>query len=411
MKRSIEDLAILGGPPLFEEKLHVGKPNLGNVQTFHKLVDEIFERHWLTNDGPIVHQFEERMANLLGVKHCLAVVNATIGLEIAARALGLKGEVILPSFTFIATAHALALQGIVPVFCDVDNETLNIDPSEVVKLINSQTTGILGVHLWGRPCNISELESVADLHGLKLMFDAAHAIGCSYQGKMIGSFGDLEVFSFHATKVCNSFEGGLLATNSDEIAKEVRLLRNFGFAGYDDVVSIGTNGKMSEVSAAMALVSLDSLDTFVDRNQKNYCQYKKACSGIEGIDLVEYDPTEENNFQYVVLRINRKQVHLTRDTILAILWEENILARRYFYPGCHMMQPYVEMEMYNKLHLPVTEQLSSEILVLPTGTSISETHIRKMMDLLTFISMNSGEINDRISVDGQIPSELGSLTL
>ena len=253
MKNHIKDLAFFGGVPTFSDVLHVGKPNIGRYESFIKRINEMFERRWLTNNGPFVQEFEEKVADFLGVKHCIAMCNATVGLEIAARALGLTGEVIIPSFTFVATAHALQWQEITPVFCDIDPVTHNINPEQIPQLITPRTTGILGVHVWGHACEVELLTQIAEKHHLKLMFDAAHAFDCSYHGKMIGGFGDLEVFSFHATKFFNSFEGGMVATNDDNLAETIRSMRNFGFAGMDNVTNVGTNGKMSEVSAAMGL--------------------------------------------------------------------------------------------------------------------------------------------------------------
>ena len=179
--------------------------------------------------------------------------NATVALEIAIRAMGMSGEVIVPSFTFVATAHALQWQEITPVFCDIDPRTHNLDPNRIEEMITPRTTGIIGVHVWGRPCAVDALAEIAQRRHLKLLFDAAHAFGCSYQGQMIGNFGDAEVFSFHATKFFNTFEGGAVVTNDDELAAKMRLMKNFGFHGYDNVIYVGTNGKMSEVSAAMGL--------------------------------------------------------------------------------------------------------------------------------------------------------------
>ena len=219
-KNSINNLALFGGVPAFDEILHVGRPNIGNREQLLSRINDMFDRRWLTNNGPFVLELEQKLAAFLGVRHCIAMCNATIALEIAARALGLHGEVIVPSFTFIATAHALQWQEIIPVFCDVDPLTHNIDPSKIENLITPRTTGILGAHVWGRVCNINALQDIANKHNLHLMFDAAHAFACSHQGKMIGGFGDAEVFSFHATKFFNSFEGGAVTTNDDDAGKK-----------------------------------------------------------------------------------------------------------------------------------------------------------------------------------------------
>ncbi|MCC7086838.1 MAG: DegT/DnrJ/EryC1/StrS family aminotransferase, partial [Pirellulales bacterium] len=245
--------------PAFDEPLHVGRPNLGRVAELQRRIEKIFERRWLSNDGVAVQEFEQRVEKLAGVKHCLAVCNATVGLEIAVRAAGLLGEVIVPANTFVATAHALEWQRITPKFCDIDPVTHNLDPAAVQRSITPRTSGIIGVHLWGRPCATAELEAIAARHGLTLLYDSAHAFGCSSGGRMIGGFGLAEVFSFHATKFVNCGEGGAIVTNDDDFAQRVRQMRSFGLAGCDHVVCEGTNGKMSEFAAAVGLSSLDCM--------------------------------------------------------------------------------------------------------------------------------------------------------
>ena len=339
-KKNIHDLAIFGGQPLFHEPLHVGRPNIGDRKILNERFNQILDNKWLSNNGPFVQEFERKIEKFLGVKHCIAVCNATIGLEITVRALDLKGEVIVPSFTFIATAHCLQWQKITPVFCDIDPKTHNIDPKKIEDLITPRTSGIIGVHVWGRPCAIEPLTEIAAKHNLKLMFDAAHAFGCSYHGTMIGNFGDAEVFSFHATKFFNTFEGGAIVTNNDDLAAKIRLMKNFGFSGYDTVVSIGTNGKMNEFSAAMGLTGLENLQQFIQTNHENYKEYQKNLSRIPGIRLIDYSNTESCNYQYIVLEIDEELTHISRDRIQEILQKENILARKYFFPGCHNMEPY-----------------------------------------------------------------------
>ncbi len=334
----------------------------------------ILDRRWLTNNGPVVQAFEREVAQFLGVRHCVAMCNGTIALEIAIRALGLTGEVIVPSWTFIATAHALHWQGITPVFADIDPVTHNLDPDAVREKITPRTTGIIGVHLWGRPAPVDELQELADEHGCKLMFDAAHAFGCAYRGKSIGNFGACEVLSFHATKVFNSMEGGAVVTNDDALAESMRLMRNFGFSGYDNVIYSGTNGKMPEINAATGLVNLEALSVFVEANRNNYRTYAETLSDLPGVDLIEYRDVENPNYQYVVVEID-DDLPVTRDEILAALHAENILARKYFWPGCHMMLPYRDLYPDAGLALPNTKTVSESVIVLPTGPSVSEDHI------------------------------------
>lgn len=396
IKSNLEDLAIFGGKPAFLEKLHVGRPNIGNRQRFLERVNDMLDRRWLSNDGPYREEFEHLVADLLGVKHCIAMCNGTVALEIAIRALGLRGEVIIPSFTFIATAHALQWQEITPMFCDIDPRTYTLDPSRVRQMITPRTTGIIGVHVWGRPCNIEGLEEIAGQYNLKLLFDAAHAFGCSYKGRMIGNFGDAEVFSFHATKFLNTFEGGAVVTNDDGLAAKMRLMKNFGFAGYDKVIYIGTNGKMTEVAAAMGLTGLESLDEFVSINRHNYEQYKEELSGLRGIRLATCDETEKNNYQHIVLEVNESKTHVSRDQWVEILHSENVLARRYFYPGCHRMEPYRSYFPNAGLMLPVTEELTERVLTLPTGTAVGPEDISKICQVMRFVLGKGLEVRRRL---------------
>jgi dTDP-4-amino-4,6-dideoxygalactose transaminase len=381
-KARIEDLAVFGGRPSFPEKVYVGRPNVGDTERPIERLRDLLERRRLANGGPFVVEFERRVAELTGVKHCIATCNATIALQILVRALGLAGEVIIPSFTFIATAHALEWQGITPVFADISERDCNLDPGRVEKAITSRTSAILGVHLWGRPCNVEALADIAARHRLKLLFDAAHAFGCTHHGRPIGNFGDAEVFSFHATKFVNSFEGGVVATNDDELAARVRLMHNFGFAGYDEVVSAGTNGKMTEIAAAMGITSMESLQEFIEINRRNYLLYEEELTAVPGVELIAYHSHDASNYQYIVLDIDERITGLTRDQLQHILWAENIMARRYFYPGCHRMEPYRTRFPDAGLRLPCTERLAARVLSLPNGTAVDAATVRTICQII-----------------------------
>lgn len=378
------DLAVNGAPPAFAEALHVGRPNIGSREAFLKYVNEIFDRRWLTNNGPLVQELERHLAQYLGVKHCIAMCNGTVALEIAIRALGLSGEVIVPSYTFIATAHALSWQDITPVFADIDPDTHCLDPDAVRRMITPRTSGIIGVHLWGRAAPIEALQQIADEHNLKLMFDAAHAFGCSHHGTMIGNFGACEVLSFHATKFFNTFEGGAVVTNDDALAEKMELMRNFGFKGYDNVIHPGTNGKMTEIAAAMGLVNLDAIDETVAANRRNYETYRAALAGLPGINLLAFDEHERNNYQYVVIEVG-PECPVTRDRLIEVLHAENILARKYFWPGCHNMKPYRELYPHAGLVLPNTQQVAERVIVLPTGTMMNEEMVETVAAVINAV--------------------------
>jgi dTDP-4-amino-4,6-dideoxygalactose transaminase len=392
----LNDLAIFGGTPAFTEQLHVGRPNIGNRKRLLEHINDILDRRWLTNRGPYVQELEQRIAAMLGVKQCIAMCNATVALEIAIRAAGLRGEVIVPSMTFIATAHALQWQEITPVFCDIDPNTHNLDPYRIEEMITPRTTGIIGVHVWGRPCQVEMLAETAQRHNLKLLYDAAHAFGCSYKGQMIGGFGDAEVLSFHATKFFNTFEGGAVVTNDEDLATKIRLMQNFGFEGYDSVIYIGTNGKMDEVSAAMGLTLLESLGEFISVNYRNYKQYQCELEEISGIRQVTYDEAEKCNYQYIVLEVDEAHTGISRDQLIDILWAENVLARRYFYPGCHQMEPYRSYFPHAGLLLPETEKLVKCLLSLPTGTAVGPDEIHKICQIIRLVVEHGPEVRERL---------------
>lgn len=364
-----KQLAVLGAAPRFVEPLHVGRPNVGDPVRLRERIDSILDRRWFTNHGPMVQEFEAALQAELGVSHVIAVCNATLGLEIATRAMGMSGEVIVPAFTFVATAHAIQWQGLSPVFADVDLESHTLDPESVRELITPRTTGILGVHTWGTGCATAALEAIASEHGLVVMYDAAHALGSTHNGASFGGNGSAEVFSFHATKYVNSFEGGAISTNDPELAARIRSMVNFGFEGYDLVTSVGTNAKMSEMSAAMGLTSLESMHEFRDQNSIVRDAYQSGFEDVDGLELHRFRATETNSLQYVVVEV-AESCPLSRDQLVEVLHAENCLARRYFYPGVHRMEPYRSLAPMAYRWLPNTEALAQSVMILPTGTAI-----------------------------------------
>ena len=364
------------------DKLYVGRPNIGNRERFLQRVNEMLDRRWLSNDGPFLKEFEQRISQMTGAKHAIAVCNATAGIELATRALGLQGEVIMPSYTFVATAHALQWQEITPVFSDMDPATHNIDPDKIEALITPNTTGIVGVHVWGRACDTDAVESIAAKHGLKVMYDASHGFGCSVGGRMLGSFGECEVFSFHATKFINCFEGGVVTTNNDELADKMRLMRNFGFVDYDKVVYLGINGKMNEVCAAMGLTNLEAIHEIVEVNKRNYLAYREGLASLPGVSVIDYDPAERNNYQYMVIEVDPDVCPRNRDEIIDALHAENIIARKYFWPGCHRMEPYRTLQPDVWQRLPETERVAARVIVLPTGQAVDEPTVERICGII-----------------------------
>jgi len=253
--------------------------------------------------------------------------------------------------------------------------------------------------VWGRPCAIESLEHIARKHDLKLLFDAAHAFAVSHRGRMIANFGAAEVFSFHATKFFNTFEGGAIATNDDDLAQKIRLMKNFGFSGMDNVIYIGTNGKMHEFTAAAGLTALESLDDFVAVNRRNYHAYRACLADIPGIRLLDYDESERSNYQYIVLEIDAPVTGIHRDLLMRLLHAERVRARRYFYPGCHRMEPYRSYYPHAGLLLPETEKLVEWVLSLPTGTSVSVGDIQRICEIIRFAVAHGPEITQMMKND------------
>ena len=394
---AVPALAILGAAPRFKDALHVGRPNLGDRAALMRRFGDILDRRWFTNDGPMVREFEQKVAAVAGTRHAVAVCNATIGLEILFRAANLTGEVIVPSFTFVATAHALQWQEIEPVFCDVREDTHAIDPAVVESLVTPRTTGIVGVHMWGRGCDVEALADVARRRKLRLFFDAAHAFACSHGGRSIGGFGDAEVFSFHATKFCSSFEGGAIVTDDDALAEKARLMRNFGFAGKDRVIHVGSNGKMTEVCAAMGITSIEALDGLIAENRVRWERYRERLARIPGVTLASAPRGERWNHQYVIADVDASRTGLPRDALLKALEAENVLARRYFFPGVHRMEPYASSPRYRDVSLPATERLCDRVLALPTGGAVSLGEVDGVCDTIAAAVARAPEVLRRLS--------------
>ncbi len=362
--------------------LHVGRPNIGNRAVFDSLVNEIFERRWFTNSGVVVRELEKRLEERLGVDHCVAVSNATVGLQVACQSMDLSGEVILPSFTFVATANAIVQAGLVPVFADVDPETHCLCPKDVESVVTEKTAAILGVHLWGTPCNPQRLAHIAERNDLKLFFDAAHAFHNTYRETAVGNFGNCEVFSFHATKFFNTFEGGMVATNDGVLAERIRKMINFGFDGPGSISCIGTNAKMSEISAAMGLSMLPCVDILASKNRRCYVTYREALQNVAGLKVYSIDSRNRSNFQYVVVEISEAEFGCSRDRVVEYLHDHRVYAKPYFHPGCHRLKPYRGAFALTGRQLPQTERLADCTLCLPMGGDITISEIKEVCSLI-----------------------------
>jgi len=318
------------------------------------------------------------------VKHCVAVANATVGLELVIRALDLEpgGEVIVPSYTFIATIHAIKACGLVPRFCDVDAKTHLITVESVSACLSPKTAAIIGVHLWGLCCDVEGLTVLAKAHNLLLLFDAAHAFGArDSRAVAVGNFGKAEVFSMHATKLFNSFEGGLITTNDPDLAMKVSRTRNFGIYGQDLIGVWGTNAKLSEVHAAFAVRQLNGIEKLLKIYRDHASAYRDELKEVVGIETwnERYLSHEGCTHSYICVEVT-DDFPMTRDQLMAELRKENVYGKRYFYPGAHRCKPYASEHI--KTPLLNTERLCSQVLVLPTGTCISSEDIQRIASLI-----------------------------
>jgi len=361
--------------------LHVGQLNLPNWDWFEAEFRNVFERDLFASRGPLQERLEAALADYLGVRHVICVVNATVALTLTARALDLRGDVLVPSFTFAATAQALNWAGLNPVFCDVESETHNLSPRLVERHMTKATSGVLAVHLWGRACDVAGLDAVAKKYGLALFFDSAHAVGCTYNGTRIGGFGEAEIFSFHATKVLNGAEGGCIATNNDETAAKLRTMLSVRADQAVGSPLLRINGRMSEAQAAMALLSFEHLPANIEANRKRYELYRARLDDIEGLEFIDHAGNEASNFQYVVIRVADSSP-IARNDILKALESKNIFARDYFSPPIHRMPFYRDAP---HLTLPVTDLLASSLIQLPTGQAVSEHDVEAVCEILSVL--------------------------
>ena len=393
MKRAVGDLAVLGGEPAFAEPLHVGRPNIGDRGAILRGIEEALDTRWLSNGGAKLEAFEARLSERLDGLHCVATCNGTLALQIALRALGVAGEVVLPSLTFVATAHAVAWERLTPVFADVEPGTLCMGPEQAAAKLGPDTGALLGVHLWGRCADVGGLERLGREQGVPLIFDAAHTLGSVREGRPLSGYGDAAILSFHATKIANTFEGGAIVTRSAELAQRAATMRNFGFVDEDEVVGIGTNAKLSEVGAAMGLASLASLDDFLAVSRRNYAAYGAALRDIPGVRLLAFEPPESANCHHVTIDVDADAAGLDRDDLRATLVAENVLARRYFHPGCHRTAPYADD---SPPALPVTERVLGRCLSLPTGTSVASADIELVGEIVRHAVDGSDAVRRRL---------------
>ncbi|KPV96556.1 dTDP-4-amino-4,6-dideoxy-D-glucose transaminase [Pseudoalteromonas sp. P1-9] len=354
--------------------IHANKPSTLGKEHFLELMEESFSHAWFSNAGQHCSNLEKQLEQHLNVKHCILTANGTLAMLAVISSLTLSGKVILPAFTFTSTANVLSLLGLEPVFCDINPLTQNLDLNECEQLITSDVSAIIPTHLWGRATNIEAFEKLAKDHNIKLIFDAAHAFGNNYKGVPIASFGDAEVFSFHATKSFHTFEGGAITTDDETLAEKLRLFINFGFKDYDDIALIGINAKLSEAHCAMGLANLKCFGEITRRSKTIYLLYKKRLAEICGIDLVNYDG-DCMNYHYIACSVSVNN----RDSLIEMLHSKDIIARKYFSPGTHKLKPYSK----NNIKLPITDLFADQTIILPGGSNITKQEVNYICDLIS----------------------------
>ncbi len=381
-KPSAADFAVAGGTPLFDRPLPVGQLNFPSAERYEDAMRRIMKRRYFTNHGPLVVELEARLEEYLGVRNVLTVTNATIGLYLAALGLGLTGKVVMPAFTFVATAQAMAWAGLEPVFCEVDPDTHQISPATVEAAIEPEVSAVVAVNLWGGSCDPGRLEAWASDQGLPLLFDSAQGFGVSTGGRRLGGFGAAEVFSFHATKVVSSGEGGCIATNDDELAERIRNMRsNYGIRRPIEV-PLTVNGRMSEGQAALALMSLDDFEYNRERNASLRNIYRSGLAAVDGSRIVEPTHVEASNHYSLVCEVDAGEFGMTRDRLMEILHAEGVLARRYFFPGVHRTTPFDSDFPRNVDVLPATDHLCSRVMQLPVGALVGHDDVERICDLI-----------------------------
>jgi dTDP-4-amino-4,6-dideoxygalactose transaminase len=368
----------------FQTPVYVTSPLIPSKEKVFEKFDAIWTSKWLTNHGVMHDELERRLKDVLGVQGVSVFNNGTIALLTALTSLDLPlgSEVITTPFTFPATTHSITWNRLKPVFCDIDNKTLTLDPQRIESLISNRTSAILGVHVYGIPCDVDAIKTIAEKYGLKVVYDAAHAFSTEVHGKAIGTFGDISMFSFHATKLFNTIEGGCLAYNRPELQEKIYYLRNFGIKNEEEVVEVGINGKMNEFQAAVGILNLDLFAEEKRKRKKIRSIYEAELSAIEGIDVVMIPEFATNSMEYFATRINKDLFGLSRDEIYNHLKDYNVFARKYFYPLCSDCEKYRYIPSAGPANLPVANKIKHEVLCLPFYGDLSEERAHRICEII-----------------------------
>lgn len=366
-----------------ELPIYVTKPTLPPLDDFVEYLRKIWDSKIITNMGPFHKQFEDALANYLGVKYISLFTNGTIALITALQALEMQGEVITTPFSFVATTHSLWWNNIKPVFVDIEPEYFNLDPEKIEAAITPRTSAIMPVHVYGNPCKVDQIDQIANKYGLKVIYDAAHAFGVTVNGKSVLSFGELSVLSFHATKAFNTIEGGAIICHDQEMKERIDFLKNFGFANEIDIVTPGINGKMNEIQAAYGLLQLNYVDGYLAKRKMIAELYRQTLSEISGITFFQNMRNVNHSYTYFPILIDKYKFGQSRDEVYEKLKRFNIFTRRYFYPLISNLKPYCELPSSDPKKLPVATRISERVLCLPIFPDLEHKDVLRIVEIIS----------------------------
>ncbi len=370
----------------FNRPIYVTRPLLPTLEEYNQLLKDIWADQWLTNSGRKHVELERSLRDFLKVPQISLFNNGTIALLVAIKALELEGEIITTPFTFAATAHSISWMGLEPVFVDIDPMTLCIDPKRIEEAITPKTSAIMPVHVFGTPCDIQAIENIADRYNLKIIYDAAHAFGTEIEGIGIGNFGDITMYSFHATKLFNSAEGGALACKSEELKKKIDYLKNFGIKNEEEVVGIGINGKMNELQAAMGLAVLTHIEEERNKRDKLKRTYQEYLRTLPGIRLLPDLPIVKPSYQYFPIIIDEKKYGKSRNYVYEELKKSGVFSRKYFYPLCSNFECYRHLPSADPKNLPVANEIGTEVLSMPFYGELRQEDVKNICKLLRYMN-------------------------
>ena len=371
----------------FKEKIYVTRPVFPSLEEVTETLREIWESKWLTNGGKQHFALEDELKEFLKVPYLSVFNNGTIALMVAVQSLRLQGDVITTPFTFAATPHVLSWNNINPIFCDIDEDTMNIDADKIESMITPRTSAILAVHVFGTPCNVKKIQQVADTYGLKVVYDAAHAFGVEIDGQGIGTFGDISMFSFHATKLYHTLEGGALVFADKNLKQRIDLLRNFGIKNEEEVVMPGINGKLDEVRAAVGRIMLGYVESEQAKRLALHKVYDEELSDVAGITLMpKCGDNVKRNYQYYVIRIDEKVFGKSRDYVYDELKKYNVYTRKYFHPLCSDYTCYRQLNSSREDNLPVATVIGKQVLSLPMYGDLTADDVRRICAMIKEIA-------------------------